>query len=70
MGAYHRLDLGLQYHKDMDWGHHIFSFSIYNAYNRQNPFFYYISEDNKGKAVLKQISIFPIIPSISYTLKF
>ncbi|MCF8219749.1 MAG: TonB-dependent receptor [Bacteroidales bacterium] len=70
MGAYHRLDIALQFHKEVTLGERTISVSVYNVYNRQNPFFYYISENSKGEKVLKQISIFPIIPSVSYTLKF
>jgi len=47
--------------------------SVYNVYNRQNPFFYYLGSEQIGSSyqtVLKQVSLFPIIPSISYYLKF
>ncbi|MFW6020225.1 MAG: TonB-dependent receptor [Bacteroidales bacterium] len=70
MGAYHRLDIAMQFHKKVNLGERTISVSVYNVYNRQNPFFYYISENSKGEKILKQISIFPIIPSVSYTLKF
>lgn len=69
MAPYHRLDIGLQFHKTTSLGERTWSISVYNVYNRKNPFFYYIDYEN-GKNVLKQISLFPIIPSISYNLKF
>lgn len=69
MGAYHRLDLGIQFHKKRKWGERTWEISVYNAYNRKNPFFYYsYTKNNVGK--LKQVSLFPIIPSITYSFKF
>lgn len=69
MAPYHRMDIGIQYHKKMKKVTHTFEFSIYNLYNRQNPFFYYI-DDGGSKTELKQVSIFPILPSLTYSLKF
>lgn len=72
MPAYHRLDVGVNVHKDHKWGKSTWSFGVYNAYNRRNPFyldFGYI-KNNPDKYVLKQISLFPIIPSVSYSFKF
>jgi outer membrane receptor protein involved in Fe transport len=69
MGAYHRLDFGIQFHKQKKWGERTWEISFYNVYNRKNPFFYYnYTHNNIGK--LKQISLFPIIPSITYSFKF
>ncbi len=75
MAAYHRMDLGIQFHKKMKRHERTWEFSLYNAYSRQNPFFYYIDSEynsttNENKAILKQISLFPIIPSFSYNFKF
>jgi len=70
---YHRLDLGIQFHKEKKWGERTWEISIYNAYCRFNPFFYYSDtefKDNKEYGVLKQVSLFPIIPSFSYSFKF
>ena len=41
MKAYHRLDIGIQFHKEKKWGERIWEISVYNVYNRKNPFFYY-----------------------------
>ena len=71
MPSYHRLDLGVNIHKEKKWGQATWSFGLYNAYNRQNPFyleFGYLKNGNKK--VLKQISLFPIIPSVNYSFKF
>jgi hypothetical protein len=75
MAAYHRLDLGIQFHKKMKRHERTWEFSLYNAYSRQNPFFYYTDSRydqavGKNKTVLKQIALFPIIPSFSYNFKF
>jgi len=82
--SYHRLDLGFNMHKQKKNGIRTWNFSIYNAYNRKNPFFiFWDSEDyfepdpvNPGgylhysKPVLKKVSLFPIIPSVSYSFNF
>ncbi|MEY5046675.1 MAG: hypothetical protein RLZZ175_34 [Bacteroidota bacterium] len=65
MQAYHRLDLGIQFHKRKLKGERIWEFSIYNTYARANPFFYY---QNNGK--LYKVALFRIIPSLSYNYKF
>jgi outer membrane receptor for ferrienterochelin and colicin len=73
MQPYHRLDLGIQFHKTKKWGQRIWEISIYNVYNRMNPFFYYSGTEyinNKTYGILKQVSLFPIIPSFSYSIKF
>jgi outer membrane receptor for ferrienterochelin and colicin len=74
MAAYHRLDLGVQFHKKKKWGERTWEVSFYNTYNRLNPFYYYIEHnyDEKGESesVLKQIALFPLIPSVSYSFKF
>ncbi len=68
--SYHRLDLGVNKHKETRWGHRTWSFGVYNAYNRQNPFFLFFGYDNFGNRALKQLSIFMLIPSISYSFEF
>ncbi len=51
------------------------NFSIYNVYNRANPYFLYI--DNQGglltndfKISVKQVTLFPIIPSATWNFEF
>ena len=75
--SYHRLDLSVNFHKKKKYGIRTWNISIYNAYNRQNPFMIYpkqsIRVDSQGveySTVLMQRSLFPIIPSISYIYKF
>jgi len=72
MEAYHRLDLGIQFHKTLGWGgESIIDVSVYNVYNHKNPFYYDIRYDSKSKEnKLVQYSLIPILPSISWYLKF
>jgi hypothetical protein len=74
MAPYHRMDIGIQFHKTMKWGGvRTWEISIYNVYDRKNPYFYYTATETQGtqqRLVLKQISIFPLLPSVSYNLKF
>lgn len=76
MPAYHRLDIGLikELRKRKNWESDI-TISIYNAYNRRNPFFIFYDQESGAEAgtvrfVAKQISLFPIIPSVSYNFRF
>lgn len=67
----HRLDLGLNiYRKRKNGRMGIWNISIYNAYCRKNPTIAW-AERSKGTWVkVRQLSLFPIIPSFSYTYKF
>ncbi|MEA4917334.1 TonB-dependent receptor [Proteiniphilum sp.] len=77
---YHRLDFGVNFHKITKRGNlRTWNISIYNVYNRLNPFYLYIwgktivnpeTGERKTKSVLRQTTLFPIIPSVSYTIKF
>ena len=67
----HRLDLGFNIKKKKKRGVRTWSYGIYNAYSRVNP--YYVEyetwyEDNKRHLVA--YGLFPIIPSISYKFEF
>lgn len=74
---YHRLDLSVVYKpkakKPRKW-QGSWNFAIYNVYSRQNPYFLYVDTRgnvNQGIDVkVKQVSIFPILPSITYNFKF
>ncbi len=89
MPSYHRLDLGFVYtiipkkKRKIDFTSDI-SVSVYNAYNRMNPFFIYIvpngnlggsgqdenGNNNELRFKAKQSSLFPILPSITWNFKF
>lgn len=83
MPAYHRLDLGINFHRPLSkGGERIINLSLYNVYSHQNPFLVYDGSVTDYEArpdgtlvvtsrkVLKQLSIFPIMPSISWSFKF
>ncbi|WP_052733092.1 TonB-dependent receptor [Hymenobacter terrenus] len=70
MRAYHRLDLDLSKTKKKRWGEVVNSFSLYNAYSRQNPYLLYLSQEVNQKPRYRQISLFPVIPSFSKSFKF
>ncbi len=70
MPAYHRLDVGINIHTKMKRHERTWSFGLYNAYSRRNPFFLYFGFDNNGNQQLRQVSLFPVIPSVSYAFKF
>lgn len=71
MRSYHRFDLSMKFSKKKKWGERAWVLSVYNVYNRQNPFFLFRDYDYiTNQPVFKQISLFPIIPSISYQFKF
>jgi outer membrane receptor for ferrienterochelin and colicin len=74
MRAYHRADIGVQVMKQKKRGVRTWEFSVYNSYNRQNPFYYFIGPEEQfnpdSKQVLKQVSLFPILPSVSWNFKF
>ncbi|MFW5793458.1 MAG: TonB-dependent receptor [Bacteroidota bacterium] len=71
---YHRLDIGVQFIKERYiLGHLIertIEIGVYNLYNRKNPYFYYMDTNYDNERVLKQVSIFPILPSFSVNYKF
>jgi hypothetical protein len=76
MTAYHRMDLGLVYQLKPKRGTADLTFSIYNVYNRRNPYFIYIDYIRNADETkilgfqAKQVSLFPIIPSVTYNFKF
>jgi outer membrane cobalamin receptor len=77
MPSYHRMDIGFNFHKQKKHGIRTWNLSLYNAYSRQNPFFLYFESTTDaeykltGKSrKLTQLSLFPIIPSFSYSYKF
>ena len=54
MKAYHRMDIGIQFHKAKRWGERIWEISFYNLYNRKNPFYYYTEnrfDESTGKVI-------------------
>ncbi|MEZ4927456.1 MAG: carboxypeptidase-like regulatory domain-containing protein [Saprospiraceae bacterium] len=75
LGNYHRLDVNATYHKTKNWWHHKVEtewvFGAYNLYSRLNPYFVYLTTDPATRQPLaKQVSLLPIIPSVSWNFKF
>jgi hypothetical protein len=80
MPAYHRADLGIVYKFFPKWGEADLTLSIYNVYNRRNPFFLYSDINTQTVAntdirivesfAIKQVSLFPTIPSLTFNFKF
>ncbi len=76
---YDRLDVSAvytpQHAKPKKW-EGSWAFSIYNVYDRHNPYFLYVNQtgtvNSPGGIKLQviEVSIFPIIPSITYNFKF
>jgi hypothetical protein len=74
--AYHRLDLSatLRVQKKRNWSSE-WVFSIYNTYGRMNPYFIYFNvegntSDGSLEVQAKQVSLFSIIPAVTYNFKF
>ncbi|MBK6965924.1 MAG: TonB-dependent receptor [Bacteroidales bacterium] len=73
MKAYHRFDISIQFHKQKKHFKRTWEIGLYNSYSRKNPYFYFVEsqyENDQVVSKLKQVSIFPIIPSINYNIKF
>lgn len=76
---YHRMDVSFKWNipsKNKKIKQSI-SFDIYNLYNRKNPYYYKINEsiadpNNPNIRIIKlqSVSLFPIIPTLSYSIKF
>ena len=81
----HRLNIGVNFHKKVRRGEHIYNVSVYNIYNAMNPTFVNLEEnyiyheggDDTGGEVwpeyrpkLKKLTLLPCVPSFTYTFKF
>jgi outer membrane cobalamin receptor len=79
MRSYHRLDVGVNFVKKREKYERTWSIGAYNTYSRKNPFYVYRDTEystnpttgqTEIKTVLKQASLFPIIPYITYRIDF
>ncbi len=73
--AYNRLDINVIYHKTRHLFHKAYEsewvFGAYNVYSRLNPYFVYLTVNPTTKEPeARQVSLLPIIPSVSYNFKF
>ena len=72
---YNRLDISFSNKKTVKmWGKHYereWVFGAYNVYSRLNPYFVYLTTDPVTKQPqAKQVSLLPIVPSVSFNFKF
>ena len=84
LAPYHRLDLGLICRFFPKWGESDLTINVINAYDRRNAFFLYLEPefgtvqdpstglpfDVPERIAAKQVSLFPILPSITWNFKF
>ena len=81
MEPYHRLDIGATYTPKRKKNYQSsWNFSIYNVYSRKNPYFIYFAfegesqdgniQDGNLTPKAYQVSIFPILPSITWNFNF
>ncbi|MFA6351782.1 MAG: hypothetical protein WCW86_05590, partial [Bacteroidales bacterium] len=76
MAPYHRLDFSTKiYPKKKRKIQSTWTFSIYNLYNRMNPFFIYfdtnwINDNGEFGTRARSLSLLPLIPSFSWTGRF
>jgi len=73
--AFHKLDVSFTHtYKAFKKYNGTISLGLYNAYNQANPFLYYIgtekNPDNSYKPTLNYLSLFPILPSFNWSVKF
>lgn len=68
----HRLDVSARYVKKGRRFTSIVAFGVYNLYSHQSPFIIYFEDDPSKPSGTRAVqrSLFGILPSISYTLKF
>jgi hypothetical protein len=69
LDAYHRLDFNVKYEISPQQDKSGIVLGVYNAYNRKNPVYAYLSTRN-GYFEFRQVALFPVVPYISVDLKF
>jgi hypothetical protein len=78
MQAYHRMDISATYTPKVKPGRkggQSWVFSVYNLYSRQNPYFLYFDQSGQLsngdlQVEARQVSLFPILPSVTWNFKF
>ncbi|MBV9986946.1 MAG: TonB-dependent receptor [Chitinophagaceae bacterium] len=77
MPSYHRLDLSATYSPQPKKPRKLtgsWVFSVYNVYSRLNPYFIYYDQEGTAsagtlKVTAKQVSLFPVIPSVTWNIR-
>lgn len=79
---YHRMDVGLVYTIEPKWGKTDLTLNIVNVYDRRNTFFIYLEPEFvpfsigsntfvlPNRVVAQQVSLFPILPSLTWNFRF
>jgi outer membrane cobalamin receptor len=74
MPAYHRMDIAFTYTRRPESTKRLrssWNFSLYNVYNRYNPYFIYLDIDRVEETIKgKKVYLFPILPGITWNFKF
>jgi hypothetical protein len=73
MPAYHRLDIAFTYTRRPDKTKGLrssWNFSVYNVYNRSNPYFLYLDVKRVEQQIQgKKVYLFPVLPSVTWNFK-
>jgi hypothetical protein len=74
MPAYHRFDISFTYTRRPESVKRFkssWNLSVYNVYNRANPYFIYLDADRGGNTIKGKMGyLFPIVPSVTWNFKF
>ncbi|MFK7935478.1 MAG: TonB-dependent receptor [Saprospiraceae bacterium] len=81
--SFQRMDVGVVFKFEPKWGESDLTVSVFNALDRRNAFFLFLEPefaegtDTEGNLIqfpervaAKQVSLFPILPSVTYNFKF
>jgi len=69
LAPYHRLDFSVQWSKKKKWGTRSWEISVYNVYNRANPWFVDAVQRPNGTELV-QYSLFGVVPALNYSFRF
>ncbi|NOG96412.1 MAG: TonB-dependent receptor plug domain-containing protein [Ignavibacteriae bacterium] len=73
LSSYHKMDVNIAYNFELLNLPGTLYLNVFNVYNKSNPFAVYINlkeENGKKFPVLKQLTLFPIIPTVGIKLQF
>jgi len=76
MPDYHRLDISISFIKEKKRFQRTWSLGLYNAYSHLNPFYVTYTDDTSGAwaqkstAGVRIVTLLPVMPSVSYSIKF
>jgi len=78
MTDYHRLDFSIEFRKQKKKWERKWVVGVYNTYWHRNPYFMYADTRSvqqpdgsfKNERVFREVSLLPLIPSVSYQFKF